>query len=129
MPLLFNILAILSALLTAGAYWYGVQGSFFWIYPWYDIMLHLMGGVVMGLWASAVSARLHLSPLHSLIFSMGIVIGGACVWEIFEFLVGFERDIGGYIRDTSADVLNGVIGGGAVATLYSIFNRRKVYVE
>jgi hypothetical protein len=128
MPLLFNTLSILFALLTGGAYWYGVQESLFWIYPWYDIMLHLLGGLVIGFWASAVAARLKLKPISAFFLIIVTVVGGAIMWEVFEYVIGFEQDAA-YVVDTTADLLNGLIGGFATALFYILLYKPEAYVE
>jgi hypothetical protein len=120
MPIFFNVLAILFALLTAGAYWYGTQESLFWAYPWYDIMLHLMGGLSIGSWASAVVLRMRLRPVASFMFVIGAILVLAGAWEVFEYVAGLVREEG-YLVDTTQDILNGLAGGLTIWIFATLF--------
>jgi hypothetical protein len=124
MSLIFNALALLFAVLTAGAYWWGVRESLFWIYPWYDIMLHILGGLVMGSWAIAVVERLGMRSFDALKLILGIVLAGALLWEVFEYIVGFNSGEG-YVADTLADITNGLLGALLVSGVYLYVIRRK----
>ncbi len=125
MPTLFNTLALCIAVLTAGTYWYGVDQSFFWAYWWYDIPLHLLGGLVMGLWACAVGARLQLVPRHTFLLVLFIVLLGGIVWEVFEVALNLVRK-DGYWVDTVADLGNDIVGGMTAWILYRFVYKKSL---
>ncbi len=79
-----------------------------WYFWWYDIMLHVLGGLWVALalhWLAARQARvLRIVPTLLVV----IVVGSA--WEVFEFLIGTPREAN-YGFDTSLDILMDVFGG------------------
>lgn len=56
MAILFNILTVLSVSTMGFLYWIGLDRFYFWYYPWFDNPLHLIGGLTIGLWGSALAA-------------------------------------------------------------------------
>jgi len=125
MPTLLHILAIVCAIATAGTYWWGIEQSFFWIYPWYDVLLHIMGGMVIGFWACAVALRQKCSKGDMLILVLLVLSIGVTTWEIFEYVAGFSNS--DYVLDTAGDVVNGFIGGLLVWSIISIIKTRTVH--
>jgi hypothetical protein len=128
MPTFFNLFALLLAVLTAVAYWWGVDNSFFWIYSWYDILLHLLGGVVMGLWAAAVAARMHLTPLRALLLVLFIGVIGGVAWELFEIAFNMIK-ADNYWLDTFADLGNDIVGGLVAWLLYLVLYKKDPQYE
>lgn len=124
MPLLFDALALLITGLIGWLYLYGTDNFLFWYYPWYDAPLHILGGVVIGLWGSAVASRVRLSTRATtlLVGALALVVGVA--WEVMEHVAGFREltDVG-YFVDTAQDLACTL--GGALATigLYWAFNK------
>lgn len=119
---LFNMLALALTALVAWLYALGIEHSFFWIYPWYDSLLHFLGGTVMGLWACAVSVRLNLSLKKTLFFVFVVVILGSSAWEIFEYLL----ELSGGAYDTLFDSLSNTGGALIIFVLYAVFSRFRV---
>ncbi|MBC7836881.1 hypothetical protein H7X87_03855 [Acetobacteraceae bacterium] len=129
MALIFNALALFFAVLTAGIYWYGVEQSFFWIYDWYDSMLHVLGGITIGFWASAVALRLQLPVRRAFFTVLGLTLLGAVAWEIFEYAFHFVRQED-YILDTLTDIMNGLAGCVlAFSGLWFVLLREKTHGE
>lgn len=67
--------------------------EFYYLVPWWDVMLHSMSGVILGmigfmlvysLNASDV-AKVQLSPFFICFFAFCFALAAGAVWEIFEF--------------------------------------------
>ena len=109
----FTLLAI-----TASLYFLGFALYLYWVFWWYDIVLHVFGGAWAALammWVFAAFGKTHAGT--SLI---GIVIVIGIAWELFEGLIGAPRE-SKYLFDTSLDLLMDVFG--ALFALW-IVNRR-----
>lgn len=108
--------------------------SFFWYakYFWFDIPMHILGGLWVGLLISYIlEDRLRMldfkkSPLItlSIVLSLTTLVGIA--WEVFELAAGtipaylspvFERNVPIY-QDSLYDLLNDVLGA-IPAALYA----------
>ncbi len=119
MSWLYNTLALAVTGLIGFLYLYGIDNSLFWRYDWYDAPLHILGGVVIGLWGSAVLSRISLRPLYTTlaILLFALVVGGG--WEVFERLAGLtSTSQPGYWIDTLQDVFCDIGGALAVMSLY-----------
>lgn len=100
-------------------FYFGLHEHFFWTVFWWDIVLHVLGGLWVAL-AAAWFASLfgyRLTPLQAAICA--VVVGIA--WELFEYLL----DIGGsafmsYPVDTAKDLIDDAVGG----ALGALFLRR-----
>jgi len=122
MALFFNIAALLFAVLTGAAYWWGVEESLLWLYPWYDTLLHVLGGGTFGLWAAAVAARLRLRPNFAFVLMLGVVLGVGVLWEAVEYAAGLTTTVE-YWPDTLSDVANDCVGMLVAWVLYRLIYR------
>ncbi|HEY4511413.1 MAG TPA: hypothetical protein VJH55_01085 [Candidatus Paceibacterota bacterium] len=94
----------------------------YWAYWWFDIMMHVLGGMAVGLllyWFLYRSAIVSIPRLPS----WGVVLVGTIVvgvgWEIFEYVIHLTyTNKESYVFDTSVDLLMDVVGayGAYVAT-------------
>lgn len=111
----------------------GLVFHLYWLFPWYDIPLHIGGGIAMGavglaLWHQGIDRvtfkkRLerHLSPWLIPLFVIGFVAIIGIVWEMHEYLLDIA--IGGIARqpgvgDTMADFFNDLAGGLIAVTFF-----------
>jgi len=100
------VAAFLLALLT----WIAIWQSLYWRLWWFDIPMHILGGVWAGLCAAWLTARREegFSLLWCLVFTLAIGIG----WELFEYSEGiaFPRYFS-YPADTIKDLVMDLVGG------------------
>lgn len=78
-----------------------------WRFWWYDIMLHFLGGLWVGLFLVWILRRVEKNA--SLIF---VVVGVLCIgiaWELFEIVIGSPRETRYYL-DTIIDLIMDVVG-------------------
>ncbi|MDO8594752.1 MAG: hypothetical protein Q7R93_04560 [bacterium] len=89
----------------------------YWTFWWYDIILHFLGGIFVGLlvlWLRFFSGYFGTPALPSttsvlsfvLVATLGIGIG----WEAFERLLGHTFSVEGYWFDTNLDVILDFVG-------------------
>lgn len=126
---LFLSVYMLLALHTAAEflYWY-------WLYPWFDLLTHFLGGVCVGLgvlwffFGSKYSKEYVWTPRKGVAFVLvGIAVVGLA-WEAYEvvthllFSVPFEK---GYVLDSSIDLVMDTLGA---LTAFALFGkpRRRV---
>jgi hypothetical protein len=104
----------LSALLTL-AIVHNVATTFFlyWKYLWFDIPMHLLGGLCVALGISILPFfRIHLPHRFGTIWGyLFVVIIAGIVWEWFEVVADISVFDETFILDTSLDLLMDVIGG------------------
>lgn len=108
------------------------------ILPWWDLFLHLLSGVLIGIIALA---QLHLvvgdetfkklPPFFVWLFVTLASIAGAALWEFWEFagdqLLGFDSQLNSLV-DTMTDMIMGTISGLLIASASYInvrFNKFK----
>lgn len=104
--IVFLVLATIFALVHA----FAVTLSLYWYYWWFDVLMHLWGGVLLGLGIHTLSTfkwfRFQLTIVFLSSFLLVVTVG----WEVFERFTGLYSPIG-YIADTSQDLLLGIGGG------------------
>ncbi|PIR85183.1 hypothetical protein COU15_02115 [Candidatus Kaiserbacteria bacterium CG10_big_fil_rev_8_21_14_0_10_45_20] len=105
--------------LHLGAYRY----SLYFTVEWFDMMMHFLGGFLVG---SSIGWLLRFEVpigLRSLLPTFWIIIIGvlsvALAWEAFELVAGIAPSIG-YQKDTIEDIMLGLIGA---VVAYGIFKK------
>ena len=121
------IYALVVLLATLGAHLMGINGLYF-RYPFYDIFMHILGGIGIGLFITAFvksNFSTYVSALHiRRNIVMGVLLVGI-VWELFEMyynIAGAPIGTKAYYIDTVKDLWDDVIGGTLVAWI--VFRRR-----
>lgn len=121
----------IGACLVMNLFLFGTQflGSYLGAYiyfSWWDMMLHLVSGILVGYMGVVLLITLDreqvlfLKKRTSIIvcFIFAVSVTGAVFWEIFEFtsdtLLGTNTQLGS-LRDTMEDLICGTIVGGAFA--------------
>ena len=88
---------------------------FYWQLWWFDIFMHFLGGIAVGLMASWAFVAFHERgriPLNRLSLFIVIVVGlflVAGLWELFEYRFDLYDTLR-YRADTSLDVAMGLLG-------------------
>lgn len=111
-PLFYAQFAVL--ILVAVLHSFGVYASLYWLWLPFDIIVHFLGGVWVGLaalWFFFYSPFtwlnwLRLSKLG--IALLAVVIVGL-LWEAFEFIAKVPQDIAHY-EDTVLDIIMDILG-------------------
>jgi hypothetical protein len=106
------------SIIIAGLHYYATINSLYWSIGWFDILMHFLGGLLMGLIAIFIffiSEKIDF-PRNSriVIFSvvMGFVLIVGLTWELWELFAGLSdviNDLGDTILDLIMDIIGGVI--------------------
>lgn len=105
---------LLTALLLA-LHLYALDTYLYWYQRWFDIPMHILGGVAVGAFVLAFfsSSRTVLY----LLCMVGVVVG----WEVFEYFGSISTGQPDYWYDTTYDIFNGLFG-----SLISLFAVKKL---
>ena len=119
------VLGVLLVLHSVGSYY-----SLYWVYSWFDIVVHIVAGLWIGLvflWLASVfgqvnSLKEYKAKSFLIAFVSAIFVG--IVWELLEnfFQVTFTK-ASGYSLNTAMDIFNDGVGG-LLAYLYFVRRRR-----
>jgi hypothetical protein len=104
-------LFIFQLLLVAGlltAHYFALQNDLYWHYLWLDIPMHFLGGF----WAALACVwflRIFMTKVPFIYVFAGVLVI-SIAWEVFEFIVGFQRE-DHYMLDTALDLVMDSLGG------------------
>jgi hypothetical protein len=129
-PFPFSLIVgvILITLHYVGSYY-----SWYWVYPWYDVVVHVAGGLwvaLLILWVANIFGQVNsLKEYKVKIFLMAFVsaVLFGIVWELVENYTNITAvDYSGYALDTALDIFSGALGG---VLAYTYFVRRRKCVD
>lgn len=114
--------SIAVLILVTLLHWVASFEGLYWTLAWYDIMMHLLGGMWVALfllWASHTQYGGFLNRYMSIKnLIIGVIVVGL-LWEGLELYMKFTDTADSeYLSDSSLDMLMDVIGGFFVAFLY-----------
>lgn len=119
---------IIILLFIFAAQFLGEINSYYHEFWWWDIMLHTLSGIILGIIGFLLVYILNkeekvdvmLSPFFMALFSFAFAVSVGALWEIFEFsvdsILGFNMQKSGLV-DTMWDLIVDSIGG-IVAAIY-----------
>ncbi len=111
---------LLGAIITLVAHMAGINGFYYTIFQ-YDIYMHILGGITIGLFLYALISSFKLDLLNkrrNIIFGVFII---GIIWELFEAyynIAGAPIGTKAYYIDTIKDLINDIIGGTVIAFLF-----------
>lgn len=92
----------------------GIIADFYAIFPWYDIMTHAWGGIVIGFFILALITRftnLSFGTTKHGIAWFAVILAIAIGWEFYEIFVSFLIPLYPFdLGDTLFDVINDLLG-------------------
>ena len=94
-------------ILLAGLNFLGQFLYLYWIYWWFDVLMHLLAGLAGGATAYGVLSRLGRVSVGRVVWCFVTV---AIAWEIFEYVYDIAVTQGSYTLDTISDILLGILG-------------------
>lgn len=106
------VLAFFFIALVSMAFFHQLAIIFYlyWVYPWFDLTMHLLGGITIALGLKTVLFRTYVTFLpESILTTVLTVLVIGIAWEVFEWSVGIVDP--SYIVDTSLDIAMDAIGG------------------
>ena len=88
-----------------------IHFSLYWYFWWFDIPMHLFGGVILSLGFFTLCDLHVLSRKHlTFIKTIGVVFCIALMWEFFEHFIGVPVEAD-FLVDTLTDIAMGLLGG------------------
>lgn len=102
---------------------FGVVDNFYMKFFFYDILMHISGGIGMGLLVSAFLKGHFLNFRHRRTVVILFVLFAGIIWELFEVyynIAGYPFGTKAYYLDTIKDLFDDVLGGCIVAWLVKI---------
>lgn len=110
---------LVNCLFLFAAFVLGEVGQFYERFWWWDLMLHSLAALVLGLigflltYAFYRTQRIQMAPIYVAIVSFGFAVTLGTIWEIFEFLMdqslGLNMQRSGLV-DTMTDLLVSTLG-------------------
>lgn len=84
----------------------------YWVYWWYDIMMHFLGGVLIGAIGVWGAFRIHpaMPQVHVLLVTLATIGVVGIGWEVFEYMNGFYIGEKAIVFDTILDLIMDTLG-------------------
>lgn len=110
---------LINCMFLYAAFVLGETRNYYERYEWWDLMLHSLSAMILGLigflfvYVFHSSRRIQISPFHIAVVSFGFAVTLGSLWEIFEFLAdsvfGLNMQKSGQI-DTMTDLMVNSVG-------------------
>lgn len=98
---------LFSALILAGVLaflqHYALENLLYWRYPWFDTLMHFLGGLTVATFGIAFLNK------HRAFIFLGGMLAIAAGWELFELAINAQREAN-FAFDTSLDLLMDACG-------------------
>lgn len=105
------LLALLAALI-GGLFLVGLEFNLYWELPFFDVLLHFLGGIWVALtafWFLFLSRMVVVSPVYVLPSMLVSVLVIGIGWEIFEYTISVTL-ADNYSLDTGIDLVMDMLG-------------------
>ena len=95
--------------------------------PWFDIPMHISGGLMVGLFAQTGLDYIHINKSRLLYIILAVIAVGL-VWELVECYLRLTDGFGPISRlDTIKDIIDDIIGGVLSIWFWNfVFNKTKI---
>ena len=116
---------VVLLVVVAGLHGMATLRHWYWLYGWFDLIVHFLGGLWAALatvWAARALGIWTPSqvPRNAWAWIFGATLLTGLAWEVYEYLVGMVFvDTGGYVEDTLADLAMDLLGAAPVALALS----------
>ena len=106
----------------------------YWLFSWFDIPMHIMGGFMVGSFAQTGLDYLRSSNLinknRTILIASAVIFVGV-VWEMVEWRAGITDGLGPISRlDTIKDVIDDIIGGALSIWFWRfMFNKKNTKIQ
>lgn len=96
------------------AHHFATEFSLYWSIRWFDSVMHLWGGLLLGLGVHALCTLPSVSWRPTLALTALVLVMVTSTWEVYEWIYGLIDYRKDYLLDTTKDLALG-IGGGLLA--------------
>ena len=94
----------------------------YWEYPWFDVVMHFLGGVSVASFMIWIHNRLVPQASVWVVVLVGLLVVGVS-WEIFEWFAKTPTEAD-YVIDTITDLVMDVVGAVLVTGMYFVWKRK-----
>lgn len=94
------VLALVTSALILYLHLLGLENALYFYYPWYDILLHFLGGAALAFLILIFTKSWKKTLIGMLILAAG--------WEVFEYVLNIAGE--NYIPDTIIDFIMDTLG-------------------
>jgi hypothetical protein len=112
------LVSFVTLCVVASSNYLGIKYNLYWIYKWFDIPVHMLGGLWVSLFYLYLCERynhiFHNLNFNNLFKNLLLALLVVTIsWEIFELVIGSVHLDDGFVywSDTISDIINGFIGG------------------
>lgn len=107
----------------------GNMWDFYDIIWWWDIVMHILSGIILGLIGNILFNGINKKNFNSKIkflFIVGIACIGGIIWEIFEFFIDLllnldtQLSLSTGVSDTMWDLITDLLGGIIIGLILTI---------
>ncbi|HEY4502454.1 MAG TPA: hypothetical protein VJH21_01330 [Candidatus Paceibacterota bacterium] len=117
------------SIIFAGLHFLALQYALYWLLSWFDILMHFLGGFLVGLitifalWytKNILHVDIIVTGRRTLILTLSITFTVGVAWELFEYIFNL-RDAVHYVIDTMIDLTMDLLG--AIAVYWAIVHSR-----
>lgn len=114
----------------------GTMFKFYGLISWWDILMHVVSGIIIGAIANSLLNALlggkKINPMIRFLFVISVAVFGGVLWEVYEFTVDHilfldtQQVIVTGVSDTMSDLIADLIGAFFIAIYFSVFDRRGI---
>ncbi len=114
----------------------GVMLDFYDYISWWDLLMHLFAGIILGIIGNAFINKIQkgkkIDPLIRLFFVIGIACLGGFLWEMYEFIVDSwigldtQKVLTTGVSDTMGDLITDFLGGVVAGIYFAKFDKRGI---
>jgi uncharacterized membrane protein YjdF len=111
-------IALGGSAIMGALHYLGSRFDLYYLFNWYDIMMHLIGGIAIALLATWILEKYNHATKAKILISV-ILIGIA--WEVFEYFFGIALlPKENYVSDTIIDMIMDTIGALIVISIFKL---------
>ncbi len=105
-------------LIVAVLHFWGLERYYYWIFWWYDIILHTLGGLWVGVVTIWLGRRLEQPTGLTRLLVITLAVG--VMWELYELGFGLTwTSKAGYLEDTGLDLFFDLAGALGASLVFS----------
>jgi uncharacterized membrane protein YjdF len=112
-----SVLSIFSAVLLLGLHLWGMDSDLYVRFWYYDVILHILGGIAIALSIYTVGIFSNVNWLKNFFVVVLLSLVAGIAWEVFEIyfdITGFHIGTREYNMDTFKDLFNDTLGAVAI---------------
>jgi hypothetical protein len=121
---LFGLVALLGLLQQLAFAYY-----LYWVYPWYDIMMHFLGGAVVAssyIWVVTYELPEKFKRYRRFAYVLAFSFFIGILWEVFEYLIGIDREYSLRVWqfDTVVDIIMDLSGAALSFVFFTLYAKK-----